>query len=577
MAAQTRSMSPSAYAWRASPAVPLVVWTVLFLIVPAVMLLLFSFWRTQNYSIVYDWTLKNYAQILSTPSYMWVFARTFFVAAAATVIAIIVGYPVALYLARAAGRWKGLLIAVLIAPLWTNLLIRNYAWLTILGDRGLINYILLSLGIIDAPLQLSYNVGAVIVAAVYLQFPFAVLVMYTSLIAIGNEIFEAGQDLGAKPWEIFTRLTFPLSWSGVQLAVIFVFVPTLGLFVTPAFLGGSGGTMVGNLTVTFFDALSFPLGSAMVVSILVVALVVVWLFGRSQDLERVYAGGTGLRKEGKPVKAGIALRAFVIIVYIFLCLPPAMVIISSFNPDRSLSFPPTGFTERWYVQLFENARVTEALGTSLFVAVMCAIVAVIVVTPAAYSVARGRVPGGGSLRHLMVLALMVPPLLTGFGMLLLFSRAGVTLSLVTVIVGHVSYVLPYVFLVMLAQQFSVDKNLESAANDLGATPFQAFMRVSLPLMRPGMAASAILAFTLSLDEFVITFLVSGSDQTLPLYIWGQMRTESSPVVVAVGSFMVIVPLAIVLTWELLVRPRINPAAGPGPVTSTRDHAPTKAG
>lgn len=540
-----------------APATPLIVWVILFIVTPTIMLFLFSFWKVQNYNIVYEWTLQNYIQILSTTAYLKVLLRTMFIATAATIITLVLGYPIAFYLARNAGRSRGLLIALLIAPLWTNLLIRNYAWLTILGKNGLINYILLSLGIVGEPIQFTYNIWAVIIAGAYLQFPFAVLVMYTSLSAIGSEIFEAGQDLGARPFDILRRLTLPLSWSGIQLTIIFVFIPTLGLFVTPAFLGGATATMVGNLTVTFFEALSFPLGSAMATIILIVALVVVWLFGRTADLEKIYAGGTGLRKGDSVVRAGLPLKLFVTVVYILLAIPPLMVVVSSFNPDRSLSFPPANLTSAWYIQLFENARVGDALITSMVVAVISAVLAVVLVVPAAYAVARGRVPGGAMLRHVMVIALMVPPLMTGFGMLLMFSSASVPLSAATVIVGHVSYVLPYVFLVLLAQQFAIDRNLESAAYDLGATPRQAFFRVSLPLMRPGIIAAVMLAFTLSIDEFVITFLVSGTQQTLPLYVWGQMRTESSPVVVAVGSFMVLVPLVVVVIWDLFVRPWLN--------------------
>ena len=182
---------------------------------------------------------------------------------------------------------------------------------------------------VDQPIQLLYTMTAVVIAGIYLYLPFAVLSIYTSLEKLGASLEEASMDLGAGPWTTFRRVTFPLSLAGVQAAVIFVFVPALGLFVTPALLGGANATMIGNLQVTIFKtSLDFALGSAVSFVVLAVALVAVALFGRSVDLERVYAGGVGqlTGRRGGPGhrRAGI-LGGYAALTYAFLFLPVAFL------------------------------------------------------------------------------------------------------------------------------------------------------------------------------------------------------------------------------------------------------------
>jgi spermidine/putrescine transport system permease protein len=182
---------------------------------------------------------------------------------------------------------------------------------------------------------------------------------------------------------------------------------------------------------------------------------------------------------------------------------------------------------------------------SLVIAVLAAIVSVALSAPGAYAIVRFRFPGRTLLRQVLIIPLIIPTIMLGFGLLLLFNRLGVDLSLLTIVAGHVTYVLPYAFFVLAAQQYGFDKSLEEAAMDLGANRLKTFWHITLPLMVPGLIAAGLFSFTLSLDEFIITFLLSGTTQTLPLYVWGMLRTIVSPTVNAVTTVIVAASFAFI--------------------------------
>src|SRR5581483_6098410 len=282
-----------------------------------------------------------------------------------------------------------------------------------------INAGLRALGLIERPVQLLYTTTAVVIAGIYLYLPFAVLSIYTSLEKLGPALEEAAMDLGAGPWRTFRRVTLPLSLAGVQAAVIFVFVPTLGLFVTPALLGGANATMIGNLQVTIFKtSLDFALGSAVSFVVLAVALVAVALFGRSVDLERVYAGGVGQlmrRAAGGPGRgrAGL-LHLYAVLVYAFLFAPVAFLILFSFSSAAGGVFPPPGYTLRWYGEAIDDPWLMASVGNSLVIAVLSAVLAVVIAAPGAYAIVRYRFPGRGLLRQVLIIPLIIPSIMLGF-------------------------------------------------------------------------------------------------------------------------------------------------------------------
>jgi ABC-type spermidine/putrescine transport system permease subunit I len=524
------------------PALPVMAWVLMFLLAPMAIMAVFSFWRYHNFDLQPIWNLDNYRAILEQATYTRVMLRTLRIAVMVTLGCLVLAYPFAYFLARRVTRWRAALIILVLIPFWTSFLIRTYAWMSILARNGVINSVLRWLGVIQQPIQLLYTVGAVVVAGIYLFLPFAVLSIYTSLEKLGYSLEEAAMDLGAGPWTTFRRVTFPLSLAGVQAAVIFVFVPSLGLFVTPALLGGANATMIGNLQVTIFkSSLDFALGSALSFAVLAVAMATVALFGRSVDLERVYAGGIGQigRKSSAVGRGGYGLFAlYAGALYLFLFLPVILLILFSFNASSGGAFPPPGYTLAWYHEALNDPWLMSSVWNSLMIAVLAAIVSVALSAPGAYAIVRFRFPGRTLLRQVLIIPLIIPTIMLGFGLLLLFNRLGVDLSILTIVAGHVTYVLPYAFFVLAAQQYGFDKSLEEAAMDLGANRLKTFWHITLPLMVPGLIAAGLFSFTLSLDEFIITFLLSGTTQTLPLYVWGMLRTIVSPTVNAVATVIV---------------------------------------
>jgi spermidine/putrescine transport system permease protein len=216
------------------------------------------------------WTAESY-QRLFEPLYLAIFFRSAVLAAAATLVCLLLAFPAALFISRARRR-KYLYLQLVMLPFWTSFLVRTYAWLFLLRDTGLINTVLQSAGIIHQPLPLLYNSGAVLLGLVYGYLPFMVLPIYATLERLDPALLEAAADLGARPWAALFRVVVPLSRPGIAAGSILVFIPCLGAYLTPDLLGGGRVVLVGNLVQNQFTAArDWPFGSA--VSILLMALV----------------------------------------------------------------------------------------------------------------------------------------------------------------------------------------------------------------------------------------------------------------------------------------------------------------
>jgi putative spermidine/putrescine transport system permease protein/spermidine/putrescine transport system permease protein len=189
-------------------------------------------------------SLRNYARIIENPSYIAIFKNTFLVSSIITVLAIALGYPLAYYIATLPNRLATLFLALVLIPFWTSLLVRTYAWLVILQRQGLINQMLISLGIIDRPLQLVYNWTGTVVGMLHIMLPFFVLPMYAAIRSVDRDLLRAAASLGASPTTTFWTVFLPLTMPGLLAGAMLVFVYSLGFYVTPAILGGGRVTMV---------------------------------------------------------------------------------------------------------------------------------------------------------------------------------------------------------------------------------------------------------------------------------------------------------------------------------------------
>ena len=266
-------------AYKTAVTIPPLLWVTVFLLVPYAILFCYSFWSVSSaQTIVHNWKLQNYLQLARNPIYLQVLFRSMRIAASVTVLALLLGYPLAYYLSFHAAKRKDLLYQLVIIPLWASYLVRGYAWKTILGSDGVLNGFLQYLHITHKPVEFFlYSPFAVIITLTHIYTPFTLLPIYASLEHIPRNLVEASHDLGASPWSTFRRVILPLSLPGVLAGATFAFVLTLGDFLAPLLVGGPSGIMISNVVVSLFGAAyNWPLGAA--ISFCMMLLVVTLLF-----------------------------------------------------------------------------------------------------------------------------------------------------------------------------------------------------------------------------------------------------------------------------------------------------------
>ncbi|MDP4823405.1 MAG: ABC transporter permease [Aestuariivirgaceae bacterium] len=251
-------------------------------------------------------------------------------------------------------------------------------------------------------------------------------------------------------------------------------------------------------------------------------------------------------------RSGLLLYAVLYIV--FLYLPIALLPLFSFNDAVTPSFPLSGFTARWYQALGEEPELRDALLNSLQVAATTSVFATLLGACAARAFTRYKFRGKPAAQGVILAPLFLPEILVGISMLVVLLWLGFELSLATVVLGHVLACLPYCVTVLLSSFEGFDVTLEEASADLGEGPLGTLWRVILPIVMPGIISSLIVSFTISLDEFVLAFFLSGDEATLPIYIWGQLRFAAKlPVVMALGSLMLLASIGLLIISEIVRR------------------------
>ncbi len=267
----------------------------LLLIAPLILILGWAFFLPIGRLLVTSFTepslgFAHYLRIWNEPLYIQVFLRTLWIAAAATFLALLIGYPVAMLMARRGGWFAKLATICVLIPLWTSVLIRSYAWIILLERNGLINGSLRSLGLIEQPLRMLYTDGAVLMAMTHVLLPFMVLPVATALKSIPEDLPRAALNLGASAPRVFWSVTLPLSLPGVFAGCLIVFVMSLGFYVTPALLGGPRTLMIATLIgQQALELLDWPFAGALSFVLLVLSLGVTIAFKRLLKLDRVIA------------------------------------------------------------------------------------------------------------------------------------------------------------------------------------------------------------------------------------------------------------------------------------------------
>jgi spermidine/putrescine transport system permease protein len=247
---------------------------------PLSVMLVYSFWRVENFSLVQELSLDNYAYLSESPLYFWLVGKALFYGAVVTIVTLVISVPVAYFMARHVGPHKGLIITAILLPLYTSELIRYFAWRTILGTEGLLNSALLRLGVISESIEmLSFSPLAVIISLSHIYLPFMILAIWVALEALNPALLDAAMDLGARPLRMFRKIVLPLAMPGIIAGVIFVFIPVTGEFFGVNLMGGTTGFTITNaINDQFTSAFNWPLGSALSFMLLLSIGIVVAIF-----------------------------------------------------------------------------------------------------------------------------------------------------------------------------------------------------------------------------------------------------------------------------------------------------------
>jgi putrescine transport system permease protein len=272
-------------------------WLLLFFLVPFLIVLKISVSEMQlampPYQPLVTWvsdgvvalriSFQNYAFLLNDTLYLKSYGNSLLVAAVSTVICLLIGYPMAYGIARSSPAWRNLLLLLVMLPFWTSFLLRVYAWIGILKNNGVINNVLMALGVIDEPIVMLQTNFAMYIGIVYSYLPFMVLPLYTALEKLDLSLLEAAADLGCRPVKAFFRITVPLTKSGIIAGCMLVFIPAVGEFVIPALLGGPDALMIGRvLWEEFFNNRDWPVASAVAIAMLLLLVVPIMVYQRSQ-------------------------------------------------------------------------------------------------------------------------------------------------------------------------------------------------------------------------------------------------------------------------------------------------------
>ncbi len=571
-----RKLSPPKVRWPAAATAarwPVYAWLLAFVVAPNLLLLLTSFMHASGGVVVYVPTLANYASVFTSRTVQVLAFKTLLMSAGAALLATMIAYPMAYAISRLLRGGKTVAAVMVVIPLWISLLMRDFAWRVILGERGLLNTVLVQGGVLAKPSSLFlYTPWSVVLTLTTVAIPYVFVAAYTAIERVPFSLVEAARDNGASPLRTFTTVVWPLTRQGTAIGMALAFLISAGDYVTPSMVGGIDGTTLGMVVSSQFGIVgNWPLGSAMAVYLLalvVAVLGVLFACTRSEGvLTEVDAGAaphvvrwSGLSAPGKLGR--VAGRIALGLPYLLLYAPLAVIGLFSFNDATTQSLPLKGLTLRWYLGLPADGSLLDALWRTLELAFTATAIAAVVGTGFAFVFAGwpGRVSAlvGG----LVALPLAIPGVVLGISMVMATSALGLHPGMGRLVLGHLVFVMPVVMLVVSARLRRVDPSFALASRDLGAGLWQTFWKIQLPMVRGAVIGGALLGFTMSMDEVVVTLFLSGAQPTLPVYVWNQTRFGFTPSVNAIFSCVGVVSLALIVAAQVLITPAGSRTKGP---------------
>ncbi|SHK08394.1 putative spermidine/putrescine transport system permease protein [Pseudonocardia thermophila] len=500
--------------------------------------------------------LGNYAALFTDGYTLLVLGRTLLVSAAVAVVGVLFAYPYAYAMTLAGPTMRAVLVTVVLVPFWTSMLARNFAWLVLMQDGGVITSALAWLGF--GEVTLLGTTLAVGISMTQVMLPFLVLPLYSAMQQIDGRLVVAGQSLGAPRARAFRRIYLPLSAPGVVAGMSLVFVLALGFYVTPALLGSARTAMIAQvINIRAKELLDFGGAGAMGIFLLVVALVVLGLSrrlaGAGAAAVPVGAAAGGARPTGaQGSRMRPWLRVHTAITAILLVAPTLVVLPMSFSAAQTFRFPPDEWSLRWYAKLFSSPEWVAALINSLQAGIFTALFATVLGTAAAFGLTRLGRRWRGPINGFLLSPMIVPHILVALVVFAAFLRIGLNGTLFGIILAHTALALPFVVIAVSARLQGMDARLPLVAVSLGADPVSAFRRVTLPLVLPGVLSGAVLAFVSSLDEVVIAlFLQAPGAITLPVQMFNSVTVQIDPTISAASSLMVVLVSVPILVAQIV--------------------------
>lgn len=530
-------------------------WLLALVVAPNLVLFGTSFFKASAGVVTDEVTLRNYAAVFQSRTVLVLVMRTLVTAFVAAALASLVAYPLAFYVSRYMRGMKQVAVMLVVIPLWISLLMRVFAWRVILGENGAINSLLVSLGILSEPSDaFLYTRFAVVLTLAYMAIPYVFVSSFTALERVPESLLEASRDAGANRFQTFRNVVWPLSRQGLAIGFSLAFLLAVGDYVSPSMVGGLNGTMLGMVIASQFGmAGNWPLGAAQaVILMLAVALIlaVIAYLGRSKGIIQAVDSGAGATLKRAATLRGrigqVLLKLAVTLPYLFLYAPLVVTLVFSFNDSRVQTFPLTGFTLQWYRELWTNTALIEAFQRTLFVAVLSTAAGTVIGVAFALILAYRVRAFGNVLQLALAVPVAIPGIVLGISLAIVAQFSGLPQGLPRVIVGHLSFVMPVIMLIVLTRLRALDPSFVEASLDLGATRMKTLLHVLLPMIRSAIIGGAMLGFTLSVDEVIVTLFLTGTEPTLPVYVWNQMRFGFTPSINAIFTLIGLISVAFVL-------------------------------
>lgn len=514
-----------------------------------------------------EWSMHNYSEALGDEYIRSVFFETFRLAAEVTVLCLILGYPVAYLMIRSSPRWAQILTVLVILPVWTSSLVRACAWIILLGRNGLVNHALIDGAVISEPLHLLYNRFGVYVGTVHIMLPYMILPLFTAMKRVDLRLVDAARSAGAGAFAAFALVFVPLTAPGMAAGSLLVFILSLGFFVTPALLGGPNDvTFVMLIERQINETLNWELAAAMAVILLVVTLLLVALYWKVVEPAARDSSSGQQRKPSRMLRSATralgAIRPTISLsswltpilgwaVVAFLIAPIFIFFPLSLSSAPFLEFPPRGLSLQWFQNYFSRADWLSATRVSIEVGALTMVLATLLGTLAAIGLVRGRFLGSRLIIGFLISPSIVPTLIIAVALYFQFAKLYLIGTIVGLVLAHMVVALPLVIVVVSGALRSVDIRPEQAARSLGATPMTAFLKITLPAIKPGILTAAFFAFLASFDDLVLALFLSGTTATtLPKRMWDGIRWEIDPTIAAVSTLMITISM-VLLAGSLL--------------------------